>query len=124
MFKSLTSAIVAGALGVVSAVPVDGQPLCRPTLRISDVQFSEMVPPTLQRQWTATVSVDAAQCEPNSSGYFDVAFTRLSETAPDLDFRQRYAWRPLSVAVVVNFSANEAVERYRIENTTSCVCVK
>lgn len=67
------------------------------------------------------VSVDASRCQTGSSGYFDIDFTRLSETAPDLEFSARYAWRPPSVEVAVNFAANEAVQHFRIENITSCV---
>jgi len=53
----------------------------------------------------------------NSSGYFEIIFTRVNEVAPDLEFRERYEWRPPSVEVVVNFAANEAVERARQDET-------
>ncbi len=124
MYRFSVSGIVASTLALASVVPVTGHPLCRPTLTVSDVQFSEMIPPTLERKWTATVSVDVSRCQPNSSGYFDIVFTRLSETAPDLEFSERFAWRPPSVAVGVNFAANEAVQQFRVDNITSCVCVK
>lgn len=87
-----------------------------PGLAFKDIRFSEMRPPTLERIWTAIVSHE------NPSGYFEIVFTRISEVAPDLEFRERYEWRPPSVEVVVNFAAAEAVERYRVENITSCVC--
>jgi len=124
MYRSFISGIVACALGLASVVPVSGYPLCHPKLTITDVQFSEMIPPTLERKWTAIVSVDASRCQTDSSGYFDIVFTRLSETAPDLEFSERYAWRPPSVEVAVNFAANEAVQHFRVENITSCVCLK
>src|SRR5277367_1045179 len=99
MYRSFFSGIVASTLGVVSFAPVTGHPLCRPTLNVTGVQFSGMMPPTLERKWTAIVSVDASRCQPNSSGYFEIVFTRLSEFGPDLEFRERYASRPPSVEV-------------------------
>src|SRR5438105_4516087 len=59
MYRSFISGIVASTLGVVSVVPVTGHPLCRPTLNVTGVQFSKMIPPTLERKWTAVVSLDA-----------------------------------------------------------------
>lgn len=123
MHRSFISGIVASALGLASVVLVNGDPLCHPKLTFTDVQFSEMILPTLERKWTI-VSVDASGCQAPSSGYFDIVFTRLSETAPDLEFGERYAWRPPSVEVAVNFAANEAVQHFRVENITSCVCIK
>ena len=124
MYRSFTSGIVASTLGLATVVPVTGHPSCPPKLTVTDVQFSEMIPPTLERKWTAMVSVDASRCRTDSSGYFDIVFTRLSELAPDLEFRERLAWRPPSVEVAINFAANEAVQRFRIKNITSCVCMK
>jgi hypothetical protein len=122
MYRSFISGIVASTLGVASVVPVTGQPLCRPTLNVTGVQFSEMIPPTRIRNWTAVVSVDASSCVANSTGYFEIVFTQLSETAPDLDFRERFTWSPPAVKVAVDFSADQAVERYRVENITPCAC--
>jgi hypothetical protein len=49
-------------------------------------------------------------------------FTRLSENAPDLEFRQRFAWSPFARNIALDFAADEAVAEYRIENVTPCVC--
>ena len=124
MYRSFISGIVACALGLANVVPVTGHPFCHPKLTVTDVQFSEMMPPTWERKWTAIVSVDASRCQTDSSGNFDIVFTRLSEFAPDLEFRERHAWRSPSVEVAVNFAANEAVHHFRVENITSCVCIK
>jgi hypothetical protein len=113
--------ILFATIKIIGAAGAAG-PKCAPVLMFKDVRFSEMRPPTLERKWTAIVSVDASRCQENSSGYFEIIFTRLSEVAPDLEFRERYAWRPPSVEVAVNFAAMEAVGRYRLENITSCVC--
>ncbi len=61
MYRSFISGIVASTLGVVSVVPVTGHPLC------------------------AVVSVDASHCA-TTSGRFAISFSRLKETAPDLEF--------------------------------------
>jgi hypothetical protein len=118
---SLLLAVVIGLIGVTQAV---GQRLCRPALRINDVQFSPMQPPTLKRTWSAVVSVDASACTENSKGYFDIVFARLSENAPDLEFRKQFSWSAPSVSVGLAFAADEAVAQYRIENITPCVCRK
>lgn len=124
MYSSLLSSIIAGALGLASVVPVGGQGVCRPKLTVTDVRFSEMVPPTLRRKWTAIVLVDASACQENSGGQFQIIFTRASETAPDLEFTEQFAWRPPSVDVAIDFAADEAVQQFRVENVTSCVCIK
>jgi hypothetical protein len=109
-------------LGLASVVPVPGHPLCGPKLTVTDVQFSEMIPPTLERKWTATVMVDASRCAPNASGYFDLGISRLKETAYELNFREQFIWLAPSVKIGVDFWADEAVERYWIENVTPCKC--
>jgi hypothetical protein len=122
MFRSSISGLVAGIVGLVSVTQAVGQQACQPALAVKEVQFSQMQPPTLKRTWTAVVSVDASHCAANSAGTFEIVFTRLSETGPDLDFRKRFVWQPPSVNVAVNFAADEAVQRYRIDNITPCAC--
>lgn len=95
---------------------------CRPTLAISDVHFTEMQPPTLSRTWSAVASVDAAHCAAKATGTFEIVFVREKETGPDLEFRERFAWRAPSVKVQVDFAADEAVQSYRIDNVTACDC--
>jgi len=106
---------------VVSVVPVTGHPLCRPTLNVTGVQFSEMIPPTLERKWTAVVSVDASHCA-TTSGRFAISFSRLKETAPDLEFQEQFIWLPPSVTVSVDFWSDEAVERYWLSDIVACPC--
>jgi hypothetical protein len=120
--RSCTSLLLASVVGLTGITEAISQRLCRPTLTINDVQFSPMQPPTLRRKWTGVVSVDASHCAANSVGSFEIVFTRLSETAPDLEFRERFVWAPPSVNVAVNFAADEAVQRYRIDNITPCAC--
>jgi hypothetical protein len=114
--------LLIGLIETISAAKAAISRECTPVLTFKDIRFSEMQPPTLERRWTAIVAVDASRCQADSSGYFEIVFTRISEVAPDFEFRERYSWRPPSVEVAVNFAATEAVERYRVENITSCVC--
>jgi len=115
----LTFAVTVTLIGVT---PATAQNLCRPTLMINDALLSPIEPPNLQRKWTAIVTSNTSECAVNSGGFFDIVFTRLSENAPDLEFRQRFAWSPFSVKVAMDFAADEAVGQYRIENITPCVC--
>ena len=78
--------------------------------------------PKLQRNWTAIVTANTTDCAVNSGGFFDIVFARLSENAPDLEFRQRFAWSPFAQNIALDFAADEAVAEYRIENVTPCVC--
>jgi hypothetical protein len=115
----LTFAVILTLIGVTPAI---AQNLCRPTLTINAALLSPIERPNLQRKWTAIVTANTSECAVNSGGFFDIVFTRLSENAPDLEFRQRFAWSPFSVNVAIDFAADEAVGQYRIENVTPCVC--
>ena len=122
MDRSRMSGFLTGIIGFVSVTQAVGQEPCRPALAVKEVQFSPMQPPTLKRTWSAVVSVDASRCAANSSGTFEIVFTRLKETAPELDFREQFAWLPPAVNIAVDFAADEAVQRYRIDNITPCAC--
>jgi hypothetical protein len=122
MNRTYTSAILAGIIGLTNVTHAIGGPECKPTLAFEEVHFTKMQAPTLERKWTAVVSVDASGCAANSAGYFDIVFTRLKEIGPDLEFREQFIWLPPSVKVGVDFAADEAVERYRIDSIKGCRC--
>jgi hypothetical protein len=122
MYMSLISAVVTLALALGGVAQAAGQAMCRPKLAVTGVQFSEMVPPTLERKWTATVTVDSSRCAANASGYFDLGITRLKESGYEIDFREQFIWIAPSVKIGVDFWADEAVERFWIENVTPCLC--
>jgi hypothetical protein len=122
MNRSSISRFLVGIIGLVGVTQAVGQQSCRPALDVLDVQFSQMQPPTRKRTWTAVVSVDASHCAANSTGSFEIVFTRLKENGPELDFRERFAWLPPAVNVAVDFAADEAVQRYRIDDITPCIC--
>jgi hypothetical protein len=122
MFRSCLSAVLAGVVGLASVTQALGQQSCRPTLAFKQVQFSQMQPPKMERKWTAVVSVDASRCAANSAGYFEIVFSRLKEIGPEIEFRERFAWRPPAVNVSVDFWADEAVEHYWLGGVTPCPC--
>jgi hypothetical protein len=114
---------LAGIAYLMSETQVLGQQVCKPSLAFKEVHFSEMQPPTLKRTWTAIVSVDTASCAADSRGHFEIVFSRLKEIGPEIVFREQFKWLPPSVKVVVDFWADEAIERYRIDNVSPCYCV-
>jgi hypothetical protein len=122
MYRACISALLAGVVGTINATSAVGRPPCKPVLAIKEVQFSAMQPPTLERKWTAIVSVDASHCAANSAGYFEIVFSRLKEIGPEIEFPEQFIWLPPSVMVGTDFAADEAVERYRIDNVTACRC--
>ena len=122
MYRLLIYSLVASELA--SAAHATGVRLCYPKLAVTDVQFSAMMPPTLERKWTATVTVDASRCAASSGGAFEIGFRLLKETAPDLDFKERFTWRPPMVKVAVDFAFDEAAQGFWLENVTSCICRK
>jgi hypothetical protein len=96
-------------------------PTCMPSLTFKEVRFSPMRPPTLERTWTARLSVDASRCA-TSSGPFAILFSRLKENGLELDFEERFTWTPGLIEVAVDFSADEAVEHYWLNPVPSCAC--
>ncbi len=79
-----------------------GQQTCKPTLAFKEVRFSPMQPPTLERKWTAVLSVDASRCA-TASGRFGIIFSRMKENAPETDFLEQFTWKPGSMEVSVRF---------------------
>jgi len=124
MYRSCISGFLAGIIGLISVTRALGQQECRPTLAFKEVQFSEMQPRTLERKWTAIVSVDASRCVGNSGGHFEIVFTRLKELGPEIEFREQFIWLLPLVKVEVDFAADEAVEAYWIDNVAACPCAR
>jgi hypothetical protein len=120
--RGCIAASITTIIALVGATESTAEHLCRPALTLDDVEFSSMIPPTLERVWSAIVSVDASQCAANSKGNFDIVFTRLSENAPDLEMRKQFTWSVHSLGVSLAFAADEAAVQYRIEHVTPCVC--
>jgi hypothetical protein len=113
------SILLAGILVLLGTIPVVAGPLCRPTLSLKDVRFSEIH--QSQRVWTAQLAVDASGCAARS-GRFDIEFTRLKETGPDLTFSETFAWTPGQVDVSTMFWEDEGVLDYAIAYVAPCAC--
>ncbi len=121
MFRSCVVGLLAGSIGLIGVTQAVGQQTCRPVLAFKEIRFSEMQPPTLERKWTAVLSVDASRCA-MTSGRFGIVFSRLKEAGFEIEFRQQFTWRPASVEVSVDFWADEAVERYWLSDIAACPC--
>jgi hypothetical protein len=122
MHRMCMFGFIAGITWLISVTQVLGQQVCKPSLAFKKVQFSDMQPPSLKRTWTAVISVDATGCVPNATGYFQIIFSRIKEMAPDMQFAEQFKWLSPSVRVTVDFSPDEAVHYYLIDNVTSCPC--
>ena len=123
MVRTCVAWLLAGSIGLIGVTQAVGQQTCKPTLTFKDIQFSEMQPPTLERKWTAIVSVDASRCT-TTAGYFEIGFSRLKENGIEIEFREQFIWSTPSVKVEVDFWADEAVERHGIDNVQTCPCAR
>ena len=121
-YRIIISTILACTFGLMNLPPAIGEGLCRPTLAVGQGHMSPMRSPTLERKWTAVVSVDAARCAANSRGSFEIVFSQIKENGPDIEFRQRFVWQPPSVTIAVDFWADEAVQGFWIDDIAPCSC--
>ena len=119
--RSCTFVLLAGIIGLGGVTQAFAQKTCRPALAVKEVRFSEMKPPTLERKWTAVLSVDASRCATNS-GRFSILFSRLKENGLEIDFQEQFKWKPGLMEVSVDFWADEAVEGYWLNNVAECPC--
>src|SRR5215471_2821841 len=118
MQRSWICGLLAGTVAFAGLTPALTEPLCRPALTFKHVAFSPMQPPTMQRKWTAVVTVDASRCAADAWGHFEVVFTRLQEFGPDSESAEDFIWAAPEVNVAVTFAPSEAVERYRVGAVT------
>jgi hypothetical protein len=101
--------------------PAAAAPVCKPVIGFKEVRFSPTHRETMERTWSATLSVDASRCA-TTSGRFEILFTRLKENAPEVDFSERFTWTPGAMEVSVSFWADEAVEGYWLHSVAACPC--
>ena len=116
--RSRTSILLAGSLIFAGPAHAGMEPTCKPSLVVQKVALSEVE--RMHRTWTAHILVDAARCA-IASGPFSVAFIRLKENAPDLQFTQPFTWAPGAVEVSTEVAGDEAVLRYFI-SVAECPC--
>ena len=117
-------AILATVIGLAGATQAVAEQVCRPGLAVTETRFSQPHPAASGRLWFALIAVDASGCAADSGGRFDLVVSRLKENAPELEFREQFVWLAPSVTIGVDFAADEAVERYRIDAVTPCRCHK
>ena len=94
------------------------QSICKPALTVGNVALSDVV--NLKRFWTAVVTVDASKCE-IASGLFALGFVRVGNGL-DVEFAEPLVWRPGATKVRVEFWADEAVDKYWIDQVAACAC--
>jgi hypothetical protein len=116
---SRASMLAAALVIPLQATQAIAQPICKPELTVKEVSFSQ--PVNLRRFWTAVVHADGSKCA-TASGLFAIGFVRLAENAPDLQFAEPFFWRQGAASVRVEFWADEAVDKYWIDEVASCPC--
>jgi hypothetical protein len=109
------------ALLGVGLSPATAAPVCKPVIGFKEVRFSPTDRETMERMWSATLSVDASRCL-TTSGRFEILFSRLKENATEIEFSEPFVWKPGSMEVSVNFWADEAVESYWLHSIAACPC--
>lgn len=116
--RSRASVLLACSLILGGPAHAGMEPTCKPSLVVQKVALSEVE--RMHRTWTAHILVDATRCA-TASGPFTIAFIRLKDNAPDLQFTEPFTWIPGAVEVSTEVAADEAVLRYSIA-VASCPC--
>lgn len=119
MCLSYRSILLAVSVALLSATQAVAGKLCKPVLSLRDVRISEAR--EMHRTWTGALTADASPCS-TTSGQFDVQFTRLKETAPDLQFMERFTWASGQSEVSLDFWWDEWLEDHRIVSIAPCPC--
>jgi hypothetical protein len=113
------SILLAGSAVLLSAAPSTAQQLCKPGLTLTETRISEAR--DLQRTWSAVLAADASRCA-STSGQFEIEFTRLKESAPDLQFIERFKWASGKTKISLDIWWDEWVQNYRLGRIASCPC--
>ena len=121
MYRPLLAGALTGLTALIAVTQAAGAHVCRPKLAVTNVQFSKMQPPMLERKWTAVLSVDASSCM-TKVGTFEIGFSRLKENSIDSNFQMQFTWVPALVKASIDFWADEAVESYWLGNIAPCPC--
>jgi len=118
VFRHLMIALLATGF---APTPAAAAPACKPVIGFKEVRFSPTHRETLERTWSASLSVDASRCA-TTSGHFQILFSRSKENAPEDEFVEPFTWHPGAVDISVNFWADEAVEAYWLHKVAACPC--
>lgn len=112
---------LAGSIALACGTHAVAAPVCKPALAFRDIRFSATQPETMERTWTAVLSVDASRCA-TTSGRFEILFSRQKENGPEVAFAEPFTWTPGVLEVSVQFWADEAVEGFWFQNIAACPC--
>jgi hypothetical protein len=119
MWFSLRSILLAASLVLLGTTQAVAGKLCKPVLSLRDVRLSEAR--EMHRTWTSVLTADASPCS-TAAGQFDVQFMRLKETAPDLQFMERFTWVSGQSELSLDFWWDEWLEDSRIISIAPCPC--
>jgi hypothetical protein len=113
----LTSPIL--LLGVTSS---PSEIACKPLLSVKNVREVRLsASPAVPWTWRATITADISHCA-TQSGIFEIDFVRIKENSPDLQFTERFYWRPLQFDVSMDLTSDESILEHRIGFAAPCVC--
>ena len=113
----LTSSIL--LLGVTNS---SSQIACKPLLTIKNVrEVRPSASPAVPWTWRATIIADISHCA-TQSGRFEVDFVRIKENSPDIQFTERFHWKPLQFDVSMELTSDESILEQRIGFIAPCVC--
>jgi hypothetical protein len=119
--RALVPAMAALPVILMATVPSWAEPVCKPSIIVTDVRYPAMKLPRLQRTWTATFTVDASRCA-TSSGSFSILFRIWKENAPDTEYAESFQWISGSTVIAREFWVDEAVGTYTINDIAPCRC--
>ena len=123
MQRALMSGLLVCGLALMSIGQAFAQQTCKPILAFTQVHYSGMQLPKLERAWTGVLSVDASSCL-TSSGRFVIVYSMEQENVLDYEVREEYLWKPGKVEVTREFWIDEAVAAYRVDSVAPCPCRK
>jgi hypothetical protein len=113
------SGLMAGSIVLFGTTPNIAQQMCKPALTVAEARVSEAR--NLQRTWTAVLTVDSSHCS-ITSGEFEIEFTRLKESAPDMQFIERFTWAQGQTKVSLDLWWDEWVQDYQVGRIAPCPC--
>lgn len=116
------ASLLLGVAITLAATATAGHAACSATLAVTATRMADLQAPASGRLWFATISVDTAGCAAAATGNFDMVVSRAKENAPEVVFRERFVWQTPSVTIGIDFAPDEAVEHYRIDRVSPCVC--
>jgi hypothetical protein len=117
--RRLPSLLLPAGTILLSATPTVAELLCKPALTITKAHISEAR--SLQRTWTAVLDAEVSRCS-TTSGQFQIEFTRLKESAPDMQFVEHFTWTPGRSRISLDIWWDEWVQHYRIGDIAPCPC--